>query len=69
MLFPSGSRILHNQHGTAHGFAFTLADKGFSQSGLQVFALPGPPREVNRSGRQASINGSLTTTANLTAGS
>lgn len=44
--YPRGSRILHNDQGTAHGFTFHLPGKGFSKSGLHVFVLPGPPREV-----------------------
>lgn len=45
--FPKGSRILHNHQGTAHGFTFHLPNKGFSRTGLHVFVLPGPPREVD----------------------
>lgn len=37
--FPSAAKILRNSVGTAHGFALEK-DK------LQVFVLPGPPREI-----------------------
>lgn len=37
--FPQGSVLLHNSVGTAHGFALKK-DK------LDVFVLPGPPREI-----------------------
>lgn len=38
-LFPSGSEVLPNPHGTAAGFCVEVA-------GALVFALPGPPREM-----------------------
>jgi nicotinamide-nucleotide amidase len=38
-LFPSGSEVLPNPHGTAAGFCVEVA-------GSLVFALPGPPREM-----------------------
>ncbi|MBL8856879.1 MAG: CinA family nicotinamide mononucleotide deamidase-related protein [Planctomycetes bacterium] len=38
-LFPRGSRVLPNAHGTAAGFELVIA-------GARVFALPGPPREM-----------------------
>lgn len=44
--FPSGSQIIWNSQGTAHGFGFRIQDRGFTKSGLQVFVLPGPPGEV-----------------------
>lgn len=37
--FPQGAHILNNAKGTAHGFRF-------SKGALEVFVLPGPPREV-----------------------
>lgn len=44
--FPEGSQIIWNTQGTAHGFSLNLTTKGFGNKGLQVFVLPGPPREV-----------------------
>ncbi len=44
--FPKGANIIWNSLGTAHGFSFRLSNRGFSGQGLQVFVLPGPPREV-----------------------
>lgn len=37
--FPEGARVLVNKAGTANGFTLTV-------DGVQVFVLPGPPREV-----------------------
>lgn len=37
--FPEGSQVLHNALGTAHGFHLSLPD-------IEVFVLPGPPREI-----------------------
>lgn len=44
--FPTGSQIIWNTLGTAHGFGLNLPQRGYARSGLQVFVLPGPPREV-----------------------
>lgn len=37
--FPEGSQVLHNPLGTAHGFYLKVEE-------LDVFVLPGPPREI-----------------------
>jgi nicotinamide-nucleotide amidase len=37
--FPKGARVLHNSRGTANGFCVSTPQ-------CQIFALPGPPREI-----------------------
>lgn len=39
VLFPEGARVLPNEKGTAPGFHMTIGN-------TEVFALPGPPREM-----------------------
>ncbi|PWU12462.1 MAG: hypothetical protein C5B49_16265 [Bdellovibrio sp.] len=45
--FPKTSRILTNHQGTANAFQFHLPGRGFAGGGLEVFVLPGPPKEVH----------------------
>lgn len=47
--YPTGASILHNQVGTAHGFAIELSQTETQRLGRLrlVFVLPGPPAEVD----------------------
>lgn len=50
-LFPAGSRIIENPHGSAPGIDFEIARHGGSGTG-RVFALPGVPAEMREMWQQ-----------------
>lgn len=47
--YPAGASILHNEVGTAHGFAIELSETETQRLGRLrlIFVLPGPPAEVD----------------------
>lgn len=59
-MFPAGSRVIHNPHGSAPGIDFDLKTTGGSS--CRIFALPGVPaemREMWRLGVEPEILGML----------
>jgi molybdopterin-biosynthesis enzyme MoeA-like protein len=56
-LFPEGSQVIANSAGTADAFSYEMAGKGF-----KLWALPGPPREIEavwREGVEAGARAAL----------